>query len=159
MSAKPIRINKSHWQPGPLAIGAVGLYGVYTALDDMSHVETDSGGWWIGVAVVILATAGVTAVLLLWLWGQREVGLDSDRILVRRWLEVTLRRPGVSVPIDAGTRVAVVKDGSRRLRIERDGERVVDMQVWYWSKGSLELLIEAMRDRGIEVDAPEPTKK
>lgn len=148
------RVNRPHWQPGPLAWAVVTAVSIILLLRHMLDFPVGSEPWWGGLVMVGMAVLAFAFIEGVWLYAQREVAFADGRILVRRWMEMILGRPGVEVPIDPGTRSTITLEGGRRLRIERGDTIVVSMQLMYWPVDTVVELVGAFRSHGAELATP-----
>jgi len=148
------RINSPYWQPGPLGFAAICLVGVAYAVNALVTLQVGTEPWWVGVMALGLILPSFVFIEGGWLWIQREVDLADGTIRVSRWLTVLRGRRGPSIPLDARTRIAIVTDSGRWLRIERDGVVTVNATLLYWDASKLRALLDALHDKGVEISKP-----
>ena len=146
------RINPPHPQSGPVAFLVVCLYGVGVAVSGLLALPVGTEQWWVGVMLLVSALAAGTFIDGGWLWIQREVGFADDRLIVRRWTDISLGRPGRTFPLDGGTRSAITLENVRSLRLERDGVPGVRLTLGYWEPKRVRQLIDALRAAHVPLD-------
>lgn len=145
-------INHPHPQPGPVAFIGICAFGVLIVVRGMLSLPVGNEPWWTGVFGLFIIVPAFVFIIGGWLWVQRELTFEPDAILVRRWLEVLTGRTGRVMPLDAGTRTAIVLENVRSLRIEHDGYARIQLTLGYWDLRQIRRLVEVIRARNLPLD-------
>lgn len=145
-------VNALHPQPGPVAFIGLCAFGLFIVVRGMLSLPVGSEQWQVGALGFLIVVAGFAFIIGGWLWIQREVTFGPDTIVVRRWLEVLLDRPGRVMPLDAGTRTAIVLENVRSLRLEHQGYPRIQLTLGYWDLRQIRRLVEVIRERAIPLE-------
>jgi hypothetical protein len=105
--------------------------------------------WLVAALGQLIILAGFLFIELGWLWIQREITVSDGRMVIRRWIDAFLSRPGQEIPLGPGVRIAITLENIRSLRIERDGVREAILTLGYWERSSVRDLIDVLRANGL----------
>lgn len=150
------RVNQAHPQPGPVAFAAVCIVGVGIVVRGLMTLRFGTEQWWtgvVGLAVILPAFAFIEGG---WMWIQREVAFSGGAIVIRRWIEVLLNRPGHVVPLDGRVHATTTKQNIRSLRIEHDGRLEVRFTLGYWEPSRVQELFDTFSANGVAVSQHGP---
>lgn len=148
------RVNAPHWQSGPLAWALVSGVLTLLVLTQTLRSQVGSERWWGGLLLVGCGLFAFAFVEGIWLYAQREVAFSGGRIVIRRWAETLVGRPGVEVPLDTETKCTITRERGRHLTIERGNTIAVSMQLVYWEVDTVVELVAAFRQFGAEIATP-----
>ena len=140
-----------HPQPGPIAFLVVCVLGMVAALRGVLTLRIGTEQWWVGVLGLAVVLIGFVVIEGGWVAIQREVAFLEDRIVVRRWIEILIGRPGRVVPLDGRVRAWTTSKNVRTLWIRHDTDPEVAFTIGYWEASRVAQLLVAFSARGIVV--------
>lgn len=145
------RVNRPHWQPGPLVFAALVVVGFLYAIGGLLTTRAGTEGWWVNIVAIAMFVPAAAFIEGGWLWVQRQVEIGGGTIVVTRWLDVLRGRRGRPVALDHDAHVAIVTEAGRQLRIERNGITEVNCTLLYWNPSAVRQLLDAFRSANVEV--------
>ncbi len=145
------RVNPPAPQPGPILFVVVCVAGVVVAVRGMATLRVGTEQWWVGFLVVVMAAFAFLFIDGGWLYIQRELTFSDDTVVVRRWIEVLLQRPGVVLALDGRTQAEFTLENIASLRLTRDGVPVTRLTLGYWPRPRIRELFVELRARGVAI--------
>lgn len=125
----------------------------------LTEFSLGTAGWWGGVVLILMALFAFGAIAGWWLVSQREVLVDGQNVVVRRWSDILIHRPGTRIPIASLRQAGLVVDSGKKLELlSIDGSRTA-FWVGLWEPASLYTVLRALGVRGVRLRnswEPEP---
>lgn len=145
------RINPPGLQVGLAALGLLCLFGVLLGVALMIASPILSQQWQAGGALAVLCIIGWLAlVAVIWL-DQREVVIEPDLIVVRRWTDVMFNRPGAQLTRRGEVR-AILYGEPLPVGVRLDGSRgSIKFAVNLWPTAIRERLPDILGRHGMRV--------
>ncbi len=118
----------------------------------MVETRVGSEAWQVALLFIALTIAAFCSIEGWWAASQREVRFCDDTLVIRRWSDILLGRPGSQIPVRSVTAARLVFASGRRLELVAMPLRV-DFWVGLWPRHELRELREALATRGITLES------
>lgn len=101
------RINPPVLQSALVAWGAICLVGAAVGARNVATYPSVSGPWQAGFAVIVISLLGWLAVAAIVWFDQREIAVEDDAFIVRRWTEIVFGQRGQRLPRNGKTQATL----------------------------------------------------
>ena len=145
-----MRLNPPTIQFAPVLWALVCIFGVGAFTQKLFEFPVGSPGWQGGIGGIVLGVVGFVSIETWWLASQREIGLDTEGVTIRSWLELFMRRPGSRIPWAAMRSVSLIFDHGRKLEIVTTNRRYL-YWVAIWSPTVVTEFLRVTEGRGIPI--------
>jgi hypothetical protein len=110
----------------------------------------------VGLILIPVVVLGFLIVEAAYLYAQWEIAFTDRDLIVRRWTDALLGRPGRRVSLTGRVRAHVRTAGgiARQLLVERDSSTVADVSLILWTKPNVQQLTTELSNRGVDVTGP-----
>jgi hypothetical protein len=143
--------NPPRLQNGPVVWALFCLFGFVFSVWLLFRYSFGTDSWYAALLVMGIVMVGFVAVEGWWAVSQREVRVEANTILIRRWVELLLGRAGMTLALGDITEARLVLRGGKMLELVTDG-KTVRFWVALWAASDLRGLMETFRDRNVKVE-------
>lgn len=148
---EPLNTPKLQWS---LVIwGAFCLFGVLLGVKLMFEYPVGTDSWQASMLLIALCVVGWVAIAAIVWFQQRVLAFVSGALLVRRWTDVLLGRPGRRIALSGAlrARIFVGSHGYSAAKIEVGGE-TLKFPLTFWPRSDTRQLPEILERHGMTVE-------
>lgn len=133
--------------------GGFCLFGVLLGVKLMFEYPVGTDGWQASIFLVAICLAGWIGIAAIVWFEQRELAFVPGALLVRRWTDVVIGRPGKRIALGGPprARIFVGSYGYSAVKVEVGGETLM-FPLSFWPRSDARQLPEVLKRHGMTVE-------